>query len=296
MKEIKIFALVYLILFLGLVASAQTIDFVDSDLDNKGTPILNFNENTVNPSGVLKIDLEGDFTFSIEEPNEDDYLRFSIINNNTLVLNLTPDFENPVDTALNNGYAVVVTATDLDGNAYTQFMMFWIKDVLNEVDGLDVDFDTVDKGYYKIYKDNVFVSQHSKQTKAISMGIATKFENKDSYIVLKQPDIEFTADVIGEYKVVANIVATELPTKKAFIMDSVIPGVEFGNTCAEETSMLIISKVPFDFKDQKVILNNATWYAQYGLLNNGESITDIEALSLGLVELNCTKAQLIIPN
>ncbi|WP_179367662.1 Ig-like domain-containing protein [Winogradskyella forsetii] len=105
---------------------------------------IEFDENTVNPTATLVTtdpDENVTHTYSIPNNNADDYERFSI-SGDQLTLNLTPDFENPVDTADNNIYALYVRTENSNGGIYDGFVLFWIKDVDNEslesVTGIEV--------------------------------------------------------------------------------------------------------------------------------------------------------------
>ncbi|MBC3846230.1 Ig-like domain-containing protein [Winogradskyella echinorum] len=95
---------------------------------------IEFDENTVNPTATLITtdpDPNATHTYSIPANNVDDYQRFSI-SGNQLTLNLTPDYENPVDTADNNIYALYVRSENSNGGIYDGFVLFWIRDVADE--------------------------------------------------------------------------------------------------------------------------------------------------------------------
>ncbi|EDP69711.1 CHU large protein; uncharacterized [Flavobacteriales bacterium ALC-1] len=105
---------------------------------------IEFDENTVNPTATLITtdpDVNATHTYSIPTNNVDDYQRFSI-SGDQLTLNLTPDYENPLDTADNNIYALYVRSENSNGGIYDGFVLFWIKDVVDEtlvsVTGVDV--------------------------------------------------------------------------------------------------------------------------------------------------------------
>jgi hypothetical protein len=106
------------------------INFVDSPTDNR---IIRFNENTVNPTATMEtIDVDGGDTFTyavIPRAGNDDSPLFTIVSGNQLRLNLTPDFENPVDFNANNIYACNVRVTDSAGNIFVSDMVMYIDDL-----------------------------------------------------------------------------------------------------------------------------------------------------------------------
>jgi hypothetical protein len=106
------------------------INFVDSPTDNR---IIRFNENTVNPTAEMEtIDPDAGETFTyavVPRDSNDDSQFFSIVNGNELRLNLTPDYENPVDYNSNNIYACNVRVTDGAGNIYVEDMVMYIDDL-----------------------------------------------------------------------------------------------------------------------------------------------------------------------
>jgi uncharacterized protein YjdB/predicted transcriptional regulator len=109
------------------------ITFVEGESANPNWFLVN--ENTVNPIATLVTadpDVNAIHTYTIQTPNVDDYERFSIVNGNQLQLNLTPDFENPLDTEENNIYALNVRTTSSSGATFDQFLLFWIQDIVNE--------------------------------------------------------------------------------------------------------------------------------------------------------------------
>ncbi|WP_175455586.1 Ig-like domain-containing protein [Winogradskyella thalassocola] len=108
------------------------ITFVGGMLGNLNW--IEFDENTVNPTATLITtdpDESATHTYSIPMNNTDDYERFSI-SGDQLILNLTPDFENPEDTADNNIYALTVRSENSNGGIFDKFVLFWIKDVVDE--------------------------------------------------------------------------------------------------------------------------------------------------------------------
>ncbi|WP_405571287.1 Ig-like domain-containing protein [Winogradskyella sp. Asnod2-B02-A] len=112
--------------------SPTAISFIDGEVANPNYFLVN--ENIVNPSATLTTtsnEVGATFTYSIPEFNLDDYERFSIIGDQ-LILDLTPDYENPLDTASNNIYALNVVTTSNTGGSFTQFMLFWVQDVVDE--------------------------------------------------------------------------------------------------------------------------------------------------------------------
>ena len=63
--------------------------------------------------------------------------------------------------------------------------------------------------------------------------------------------------------------------------------IVIGNGC-DEIKVEITSRSDYDFKDNKIILFNASWNIEQKLLNNGQPITVIEAMHQGLLIMLCS--------
>jgi len=62
--------------------------------------------------------------------------------------------------------------------------------------------------------------------------------------------------------------------------------VVIGNGC-DNPKVKAISKYDYDFKDNKVVLFNASWNIEQDLFNNGKPITTLEAMHQGLLVMLC---------
>jgi len=93
----------------------------------------------------------------------------------------------------------------------------------------------------------------------------------------------------------AEIISIRYPSDKVWLLAEPLPNIAIGNGCDSlARTVKMISKENFDFKDEKVILNNVHWTLEKRLYNNGESITVIDALSQGLIEMMCPQDQVEI--
>ena len=59
-----------------------------------------------------------------------------------------------------------------------------------------------------------------------------------------------------------------------------------GNGC-DEIKVEVTSRFDYDFKDNRIILFNASWNIERGLFNNGKLITPNEAMQQGLLIMLC---------
>jgi len=156
-------------------------------------------------------------------------------------------------------------------------------------------FDAVEKGYYFVYVNDTIVSQHSKPMKAFARALEEKTKDQNSRVWVSQPNIEPASNFAPTNPTEAQIISIKYPTDKAWLLTKPLPNIAIGNGCdslARTTTM--ISKENFDFKDEKVILNNVHWTLEKGLYNNGLPITVIEALSQELIEMMCSQDQVEI--
>ena len=60
-----------------------------------------------------------------------------------------------------------------------------------------------------------------------------------------------------------------------------------GNGC-DEIKVEVTSRSDYDFKDNRIILFNASWNIEKRLLNNGREITVLEAMHQGLLIMLCS--------
>jgi len=156
-------------------------------------------------------------------------------------------------------------------------------------------FDAVEKGYYFVYVNDTIVSQHSKPMKAFSRALEEKTKDQNARVWVSQPNIQPVSNFVPTNPTEAQIISVRYPTDKAWLLTEPLPNIAIGNGCdslARTTTM--ISKENFDFKDEKVILNNVHWTLEKGLYNNGKSITVIEALSQDLIQMMCSQDQVEI--
>lgn len=149
------------------------------------------------------------------------------------------------------------------------------------------------KGTYKVYQDSQLKFEHLNSKKVLDSASNIKNKFPESKVIVKRPDLEYLKGEGGN--LVATIKVSKLPTKRAMVINEPYPDTTFGGSCNSETdSLLLVSNKPYDFKDTPIHLLNVVWYIEKGLFNNGEPITDIEALAQGLIVLNCTSATIIL--
>lgn len=100
-----------------------------------GNNKIRFNENTVNPNAILApitTAVNETYTYKIvPRTNTDDGALFSIADDR-YTLNITPDYEAPLDENKNNIYGVDLVVTSGSGDTFREDMAFYIDDVIDE--------------------------------------------------------------------------------------------------------------------------------------------------------------------
>ncbi|MBU2923066.1 hypothetical protein KO504_17080 [Winogradskyella psychrotolerans] len=156
---------------------------------------------------------------------------------------------------------------------------------------------TLAHGKYQLFKDNELIFQHVNAVKVLDSADNTKAMFKEAEVIVKQPDIEYLIGKGGN--TIASIRATTFKNKLPLLvneMTNLISEYHFGSEipCDSENSLYVISDEPFDFRDHPLNLYNVVWFFKNGLLNNGKPITEVEALSKGLILSHCDNFQLIV--
>jgi len=153
------------------------------------------------------------------------------------------------------------------------------------------DFDAVEKGYYETYVNDSLVDRSTKLIKLFARALQIKSKNLSKSVFIRQPNINVLSKVnLSE----AYITGSTVPRIKEFYLDEADSTIVYGNACLDTLKVFkIISNKPFDFKGQRVELNNAEWTIKDSLLSNGVQLDVIKAISLDLIRLNCTTNQII---
>lgn len=165
-------------------------------------------------------------------------------------------------------------------------------------DEIEEEEDIASVGSYEIYKDSIFVDKYQTQKNGLIIARKLKYDFPSSLVELRQPNYILDFQDERESRVVAKITEMKMPIKKIFILKTskyssdVVGGREIGNGCGN-SRFFLTSIEPFDFKGMTITLNNAVWVAQSSLLNNGVEITELEALSKGLLKFKCENDTII---
>lgn len=146
---------------------------------------------------------------------------------------------------------------------------------------------------YKLYQDGEVIFETRNRAKLIDSSSNTKHKFPESDVRYTQPTV---IQEIGEGgNTIAVIESDSFEIKHALKVNEPTKAI-FGSSCNSDVpSLLIVSEVPFDFKDQPITLKKAIWYIQKGLFNNGIAITADEAINQKLIVKSCSKT-LIIEN
>ena len=148
------------------------------------------------------------------------------------------------------------------------------------------------KDKYRVLENDTVVFEHNEEQKAKNFASNTKKDNPTSVVELKQPTLIYERGEGGH--TIALIKVTKSRARRVMTMNKAIKDIEYGNGCESEEVFVLVSEVPFDFKGIPVILNNANWLVAKGLLNNGEPIELMDAITKGLIVYKCLQSQVTI--